>query len=110
MIYERLILMRDLMAHDGSIYVHCDWRVNLSFSQVLDEVFGRATSCNEIIWNARARTIWRRSDYVAVNHDTIHYYAQRVTRSIFNDQYRALWRRILSRYTKDDDWSPLQTR
>ena len=27
MIYERLILMRDLLADDGSIYVHCDWRV-----------------------------------------------------------------------------------
>ena len=26
MIYERLILMRDLLAEDGSIYVHCDWR------------------------------------------------------------------------------------
>ena len=28
MIYERLMLMRDLLAEDGSIYVHCDWRVN----------------------------------------------------------------------------------
>ena len=28
MIYERLILMRDLLADDGSIYVQCDWRVN----------------------------------------------------------------------------------
>ena len=30
MIYERLILMRDLMHSDGSIYVHCDWRVNVT--------------------------------------------------------------------------------
>lgn len=28
MIYERLQLMRDLLTDDGSIYVHCDWRVN----------------------------------------------------------------------------------
>ena len=28
MIYERLVLMRDLLAEDGSIYVHCDWRVS----------------------------------------------------------------------------------
>ena len=28
MIYERLVLMRDLLADDGSIYVHCDWRMN----------------------------------------------------------------------------------
>ena len=30
MIYERLILMRDLLAEDGSIYVHCDWRMSAS--------------------------------------------------------------------------------
>ena len=32
MIYERLVLMRDLLAEDGSIYVHCDWRVNAYMS------------------------------------------------------------------------------
>jgi len=40
MIYERLILMRDLLAEDGSIYVHCDWRVNSYMRLVLDEIFG----------------------------------------------------------------------
>ncbi len=40
MIYERLVLMRDLLAQDGSIYVHCDWRVNSYIRLVLDEVFG----------------------------------------------------------------------
>ena len=44
MIYERLILMRDLLAEDGSIYVHCDWRVNVSSAWMLDEVFGRTSS------------------------------------------------------------------
>ncbi len=28
MIYERLVLMRDLLAEDGSIYVHCDWHIS----------------------------------------------------------------------------------
>ena len=40
MIYERLILMRDLLAEDGSIYVHCDWRVNGYIKLVMNEVFG----------------------------------------------------------------------
>ena len=48
MIYERLILMRDLLADDGSIYVHCDWRVNNYIRSVLDEIFGNFR--NEIIW------------------------------------------------------------
>lgn len=51
MIYERLILMRDLLAEDGSIYVHCDWRVNSFVRLALDEVFGKANFCNEIVWH-----------------------------------------------------------
>ena len=50
MIYERLILMRDLLADDGSIYVHCDWRVNSYLRLALDEVFGKENFKNEIIW------------------------------------------------------------
>ena len=41
MIYERLLLMRDLLAEDGSIYVHCDWRINRYIRLALDEVFGQ---------------------------------------------------------------------
>jgi hypothetical protein len=50
MIYERLILMRELLAEDGSIYVHCDWRVNSYIRLALDEVFGKENFRNEIIW------------------------------------------------------------
>ncbi len=50
MIYERLVLMRDLLAEDGSIYVHCDWRVNNYLRSTLDEIFGSSFFLNEIIW------------------------------------------------------------
>lgn len=50
MIYERLIIMRDLMADDGSIYVHCDWRVNGYIRMVLDEIFGSNNFVNHIKW------------------------------------------------------------
>jgi adenine-specific DNA-methyltransferase len=51
MIYERLSLMRDLLADDGSIYVHCDWRVNSYMRLVLDEIFGKDSFVNEIVWS-----------------------------------------------------------
>ncbi len=51
MIYERLILMRDLLAEDGSIYVHCDWRVNSYIRLAMDEIFGKENFRNEIIWH-----------------------------------------------------------
>ena len=78
MIYERLILMRDLMHSDGSIYVHCDWRVSAWLRVALDEVFGRNTFINEIIWK-RTTT---KNDYAqgAFNwpriHETLLYYAR----------------------------------
>ena len=37
MIYERLILMHDLLADDGSIYVHCDWKTSGLIRFALDE-------------------------------------------------------------------------
>ena len=51
MIYERLILMRDILSQKGAIYVHCDWRVAGYLRLVLDEVFGAKNFLNEIIWS-----------------------------------------------------------
>lgn len=51
MIYERLSLMRDLLAEDGSIYVHCDWRLNSYLRLVLDEIFGKELFNNAIAWH-----------------------------------------------------------
>lgn len=50
MIHERLALMRDLLAEDGSIYVHCDWRVSGFLRLVMDEVFGVDNFGNAISW------------------------------------------------------------
>ena len=50
MIYERLMLMRDLLTEDGSIFVHCDYRVNSYIRLILDEIFGKNNFRNEIIW------------------------------------------------------------
>jgi len=52
MIYERLLLIKDVMANDGSIYVHCDWRVNSSVRMVMSEVFGADNFVNEIVWKS----------------------------------------------------------
>ena len=50
MIHERLLLMHDLLADDGSIYVHCDWRLSGHMRLVLDEIFGKNNIRNEIAW------------------------------------------------------------
>ncbi len=74
MIYERLILMRDLLAEDGSIYVHCDWRVNHLLRGVMDEVFGPRRFLNEIIWRRKQAQAWS-ADQFWVTNDTIFFYS-----------------------------------
>lgn len=75
MIYERLSLMRDLLADDGSIYVHCDYRVNSYIRLVLDEIFGRDNFLNEIIWHYRKWSLPVK--FFQKNHDVVFYYAKR---------------------------------
>lgn len=73
MIYERLVLMRDLLAEDGSIYIHCDWRVNAYIRLALEEVFGASCFLNQISWKRTpfAGSSKARANKVPVNQDTI---------------------------------------
>ncbi len=56
MIYERLKLMHGLLADEGSIYVHCDWRLNSCMRLVLDEIFGNGNQMNQLIWRRSTPT------------------------------------------------------
>ena len=47
---KRLILIRELLSDDGSVYVHLDWRMNSYVRVLLDEVFGKENLINEIVW------------------------------------------------------------
>ena len=73
MIYERLILMRDLLAEDGSIYVHCDWRVNCYIRLVLDEVFGGKNLRNEIIWRRKGGTALGDMNQLSTAYDSLYW-------------------------------------
>jgi adenine-specific DNA-methyltransferase len=73
MIYERLCLMRDLLAANGSIYVHCDWRVNSYIRMAMDEIFGKENFRNEIVWDYSFRMMDLPSFYNR-NHDTVFFY------------------------------------
>ncbi len=50
--YERLILLRELLTEHGSIYLHCDWHKSHHLRCLMDEVFGQNCFVNEIVWLA----------------------------------------------------------
>ena len=84
--YERLILMKELLADNGSIYVHCDWRMNSYLRLVLDEIFGQRSLVNEISWKRYAAHSLSVSGYDAIT-DTILLYAKNASAVTFNIQY-----------------------
>ena len=48
--YERLLLMRELLSDTGSIYLHCDWHKSHHLRCLMDEVYGSSNFVNEIVW------------------------------------------------------------
>lgn len=99
MIYERLILMRDLLAPDGSIYVHCDWRVSALIRCVLDEVFGSDMFLNEIAWSYFAFKR-KTTKKFPQKHDSIISF-KRGERHIWNTQYKPHSPEYLKRWKAD---------
>ena len=85
MIYERLSLMRDLLADDGSIYVHCDWRVNSYIRLAMDEIFGKDNFLCEITWQ-KLSAAKSQSDYFSNVKDSIFLFSQ-YKKSIFKPQF-----------------------
>ena len=73
-IYERLILMRELLADDGSIYLHCDPTMSHYLKLLMDEVFGIENYRNEVVWHYKRWTA--ASKRFQKMHDVILYYTK----------------------------------
>ncbi|MEI6030982.1 MAG: site-specific DNA-methyltransferase [Synechococcaceae cyanobacterium ELA739] len=86
MIFERLALMRDLLAEDGSIFVHCDYRVNAYIKLCLDEIFGASQIKNEIIWKYSGGRLGKK--YFGRKHDNIYWYSKSDTWKFFPGRVR----------------------
>lgn len=70
--YERLVIMRELLSKKGSIYVQCDWHKSHHIRMLMDEVFGPSNFINEIIWSYKSGGASKNS--FASKHDTIYFY------------------------------------
>lgn len=84
MIYERLHIMRDLLHPEGSIFVHCDWRVSGYIRGVLDELFGKDHIRNEIIWIFTGPGSPKMSQFNR-KHNTIYWFTKNRDKWCFED-------------------------
>ena len=74
--YERLILMRELLSENGCIYVHCDWHKVHHLRCLLDEVFGSNNFVNEIVWHYADYMQGNATTSLPRKHDTILFYSK----------------------------------
>lgn len=84
MICPRLILLRELLADTGSIYVHLDWHVGHYVKILMDEIFGKENFRNEIIWGYSGGGVSK--GCFARKHDVIYLYGK-TSNCRFNPQY-----------------------
>lgn len=99
--YERLILLRELLSDKGSIYLHCDYHKSHLLRAILDEIFGPNNFRNEIVWcyfgfkRATAQKFPQK-------HDTIYSYTKSSDYT-WNVQFRPHSEEYKSRFKKDKD-------
>lgn len=112
MIAPRLVLMRELLADTGSLYVHLDWHVGHYVKVLLDEIFGKDQFRNEIVWRRMSISGFKGKNKVPFNHDTIYRYEKSLA-SVFHpihedysEEYKARFRYVASdgrRYRADQN-------
>ncbi len=74
MLYPRLVLMRELLSEQGSIYVHIDWHIGHYVKVLLDDIFGKDNFRNEIIWCYSVGG--KGSRFYGRKHDSIYWYSK----------------------------------
>ena len=101
--YERLTLMRELLSHEGSIYLHCDSTMGHYLKLIMDEIFGQDLFRNEIIWRKYGGHKNTAKLKFTTENDTILFYSV-TDEYIFNGIFRPLSEQtIKSEYKHTDE-------
>ena len=101
--YERLVLLRELLAEDGSIYMHCDWHRCHYLKIIMDEIFGPSNMESELIWQLQGVSGYKSlvNSFVR-GHDTILFYTKSSNKT-FNKEYLPYSEEQLKRFSGIDE-------
>lgn len=102
MMYERLVLMKELLAENGSIYVHLDWHIGHYVKIMLDEIFGYENFVNQIIWR-KTNSPKPQSKGFGTQHDIIFLYAKNPDLAEFKKSYRIMDEKGMQPYSYQDE-------
>lgn len=85
-LYQRIILIKELLSDKGVFLIHCDYRENSYLRVMIDEIFGRKNLINEIVWKRRTGFL-NQVNKLGVSTDTLLCYCKDVSNYTFNPQY-----------------------
>lgn len=88
MMVPRLVLMRELLADHGSLFVHIDYRVAHYLKIVLDDIFGRESFVNEVIWQGAIGDSSAKNKKFIKSHDNIFFYRKNAEDIVWNDVFQ----------------------
>ena len=74
--FERLVLLRELLSSTGSLFLHCDYHRNYLLRALLDEVFGTDRFINEIVWRRKGGSALGSMTSLSNATDTIYWYSK----------------------------------
>jgi adenine-specific DNA-methyltransferase len=99
--YETALLLKELLADDGSIYVHLDWHVSHYVKTIMDEVFGYDNFLNEIAWTYFAFKR-KTAKKFPMKHDTLLSWTKS-DKYTWSTQFKPHKEEYLKRWKKDKD-------
>lgn len=108
----RLLLMKDLLADDGLMWIHLDWHSSHYIKLVLDELMGPRNFVNEIVWCYKSggsgkRHFARKHDTILVYSKTGAYHINVPTEKSYNRDYKAYRFRGVKEYQDEKGWYTL---
>ena len=100
MIYERLVLMRELLSEKGTLFVHLDETVSHYVKTILDEIFGIPSYINSVTWKRSDAhsDIGQGAKHLGRICDTIFLYVKTPGHHTWNMQYTPLPKSTVDRW------------
>lgn len=100
--YERLLLLRELLAEDGSIWLHCDASRGHYLKLILDEVFGPDHFVNQVVWKRSDAhgNVGQGAEHLGAVHDMLLVYRKGQS-STWNQIFRPLPKSTADRWYRN---------
>lgn len=115
MLTVRLFAMKDLLAEEGSIFVHLDWHAVHYVKVIMDEIFGEKNFVNEIIWQyksggASSRRFARKHDNILFYSKSSEYYFKPEKEKSYNRDFKPYRFKGVKEYKDQDGWYTMVNR